>query len=62
MKAMTKQQLAQCAGVTVTTLMNWCRPHLEELQRMGLQPNSRVLSPRIVKYLADLFCIDVKAD
>jgi len=25
MKAMTKQQLAQCAGVTVRTLMNWCR-------------------------------------
>ena len=27
MKAMTKQQLAQCAGVTVRTLFNWCRPY-----------------------------------
>jgi len=25
MKAMTKQQLAQCAGVTVRMQMNWCR-------------------------------------
>ena len=59
MKAMTKQQLAQCAGVTVTTLMSWCKPHLEELQRMGLQPNAKVLPPHIVRYIVEKFCIDI---
>jgi DNA-binding XRE family transcriptional regulator len=31
MKAMTKQQLADRAGVTVQTLMNWCRRFDTEL-------------------------------
>lgn len=51
MKAMTKQQLAQCAGVTVRTLFNWCRPYRKELARMGLKPQMRVLPPHIVKWL-----------
>ena len=53
MKAMTKQQLAQCAGVTVRTLLNWCRPYRKELARMGLKPGMRVLPPHIVKWIAD---------
>ena len=44
---MTKQQLAQSAGVTVRTLFNWCRPYRKELARMGLKPKDRVLPPRI---------------
>ena len=51
MKAMSKQQLADAAGVTVTTLMNWCRPYQKELEAMGMRPNSKVLSPRIVQVL-----------
>lgn len=59
MKAMSKQQLADCAGVSVTTLMNWCRPFREELTRMGLPPNAKVLPPHIVKFITEKFCIDV---
>ena len=59
MKAMSKQQLADAAGVTVTTLMNWCRPYQKELEAMGMRPNSKVLSPRIVKFIAETFCIDI---
>ena len=59
MKAMSKQQLADAAGVTVTTLMNWCKPYQKELEAMGMRPNAKVLSPRIVQYIADLFCIDL---
>lgn len=59
MKAMSKQQLADAAGVTVTTLMNWCKPYQKELETMGMRPNSKVLSPRIVKFLAETFCIDL---
>ena len=60
MKAMTKQQLADSADVTVRTLMNWCRPHREELAQLGLKKGMKVLPPNIVKWIADKFCIDVE--
>ena len=57
---MSKQQLAQCAGVTSKTLASWCEPYKGELKAMGLQPNMRVLPPRIVRFIAEKFCIDVE--
>ena len=59
MKAMSKQQLADRAGVSVRTLNNWCRPCRRELQKMGVTPRMKVLPPHVVKYLTDKFCIDV---
>jgi hypothetical protein len=59
MKAMLKSELALKAGVSVTTLMRWCKPFREELARMGMQPRNRVLPPHIVQFLAEKFCIDV---
>lgn len=59
MKAMSKQQLADRAGVSVNTLMNWCRPFREELSRMGMLPNAKVLPPHIVSFIAEKFCIDI---
>ena len=59
MKAMSKQQLADAAGVSVTTLMNWCRPFRKELESMGLLPNMKVLPPHIVRFIAEKFCIDL---
>ncbi|MBO6188301.1 MAG: hypothetical protein J6O23_07320 [Prevotella sp.] len=56
---MTKQQIAQAAGVTVKTLMNWCQPYSQELTAMGLRPGMRVLPPHIVKWIANHFCIDL---
>ena len=32
----------------------------EELEAMGLKPKDRVLPPRIVKFIAEKFCIDVE--
>jgi DNA-binding XRE family transcriptional regulator len=59
MKAMSKQELADAAGVTVKTLMNWCRPYREELAVMGLKPTAKKLPPHVVAYLSEIFCIDV---
>ena len=59
MKAMSKQQLADCAGVSVRTLMAWCRPYAKKLEEMGLRPRAKVLEPHIVKYLVHKFSIDV---
>ncbi len=59
MKAMTRQQIADCAGVTVKTLGNWCKPYQEELERLGLRRGMVVLPPNIVRWIADKFCIDI---
>ena len=59
MKAMTKQQLADSAGVTTKTLMSWCGPFLKELETMGMQPHMKVLPPHIVRFIIEKFCIDV---
>ena len=60
MKAMGKSELAQCAGVTTKTLMSWCEPYRKEMARMGLKPGMRVLSPHIVRFITEKFCIDVE--
>ena len=60
MKAMSKQELAEAAGVSVGTLMNWCKPFRKELEAMGMTPGMRVLPPRIVMFIADKLCIDVE--
>ena len=53
MIAMSKQQLADAAGVSVNTLMNWCKPYREQLAQMGLLPNAKVLPPHIVKFISE---------
>ena len=60
MKAMSKQQLADAAGVSVKVLMSWCKPFRSEFEKMGLKPKDRVLPPAIVKTIAEKFCIDVE--
>ena len=59
MKAMTKQELANSAGVSIRTFSHWCEPYREELLRMDWQPKMILLPPHIVKFLSDKFCIDV---
>ena len=45
MKAMSKQRLAGYAGVSVKTLMSWCKPYMQELEQMGLKPRAKILPP-----------------
>ena len=59
MKAMLKQELADCAGISLRTLHRWCLPYRKELVRMGWKPKMKLLPPRIVAFLSDKFCIDV---
>lgn len=57
---MSKQQLADKAGVSINTLNRWCQPLRKELEAMGLPPKARMLPPNIVKFIAERFCIDVE--
>ena len=59
MKAMTKQKLADSAGVTTKTLKSWCKPFMSELEAMGMQPYMKVLPPHIVRFIIEKFSIDV---
>ena len=57
MKAMLKSELAREAGVSVRTFNRWCKPYHKELVKMGWKPRMKLLSPKIVAYLTDKFCI-----
>ena len=59
MKAMSKQQLADKAGISVDTLKRWLEPHRSKLEALGMRPNMRVLPPNVVAYIVETFCIDV---
>ena len=59
MKAMTKSELAFAAGISVDTLRRWLEPHRQQLDELGMQPNMRVLPPKVVAYIVETFCIDV---
>ena len=59
MKSMLKSELARAAGVSVKTLNRWCRPHRKALRDMGWNDSMKLLTPRIVQYMVDTFCIEV---
>ena len=59
MKSMSKSELALAAGISLSTLARWMKPYRHELEVLGMRPGMRVLPPRVVKYLSDLYCIDV---
>lgn len=59
MKAMSKQQLADKAGVSLKTLNRWLQPYRDDLTAIGYLPSMKVLPPRIVKFIIDTFCIEL---
>ena len=59
MKAMSKSELAQAAGVSVDTLMRWLSPHQQHLEALGMRPGMWVLPPKVVTYIVETLCIDV---
>ena len=58
MKAMTRQQLANCAGITTKTLGNYINRHWEELCALGMRPYE-ILPPSVVEWLSHHYCIRV---
>ena len=59
MKAKSKSELAELAGVSVCTLVSWFKSHMAELEALGLRPGMRVLPPKVVKFIADKYDIDI---
>ena len=46
MKAMTKQELADKAGVSRQTMSKWIKPFQEQLSAMGVSTKTKVLPPK----------------
>ena len=62
MKAMSKQQLADAAGVSVKVLMSWCKQYQAELEAMGVKTKTKVLPPNAVRFIAEKYCIDIMSE
>ena len=59
MKAMSKSELAQKTGVSVKVLMRWCQPFRSELEAMRMKKQDRMLTPAMVRLIAERLCIDL---
>lgn len=59
MKSMTKSELADKAGVSISTFSRWLRKHVTELGTMGVSPNAHILNPIAVRYVCEEYGIDV---
>lgn len=56
---MLKSELAERAGVSLSTLGRWLKRHTEELEQMGVTPRSKVLPPIAVRYVCERYGIDI---
>lgn len=59
MKACSKFELAQAAGVSAETFRRWLRNDKAYLEANGISPSAKILPPKVVKYLCDKYCIEL---
>ena len=57
-RSMTRQELAQLAGVSERTLRRWIQRSHQQLVASGYQTSQRKLSPRVVRLLMDFYGIE----
>lgn len=57
--SMYKSELAELAGVSPRTFTRWLRVHRQELAQVGIPPRAKLLSPKAVRMVCELFCIDL---
>ena len=58
MRAMTRQELADRAGVDRRTLFNYFEFHKEELESLGVRPN-HIVPPSAVEWLSANYGINI---
>lgn len=59
MKAMSKAELANAAGVSRDTFRRWLKTDVAYLHEQGVKPTAKVFPPQVVNYLIDKYCIDL---
>lgn len=59
MKSMLKSELAHAAGVSMRTFSRWLSNNEEELARLGVTKQMRLLPPIAVRRICELYGIDL---
>jgi len=59
MKSMTKYELADAAGVSAATFRRWLKTDRAFLEANHIHPRTKILPPKVVKYLCEKYCIEV---
>ncbi|MCR4559211.1 MAG: hypothetical protein K5685_03970 [Bacteroidales bacterium] len=57
-KAMTRQELAQKAGVCIATFNKWLNRDSPVLKKLGYLPRG-LLNPAVVKFICEKYCIEI---
>ena len=59
-RSMYKSELAELAGVHPRTFARWLAMHHREMAEMGIARKAKLLTPKQVKFVCELFCIDLE--
>ena len=59
MRAMSKSELANAAGVSRDTFRRWLQTDADYLAQQHVKPTAKVLPPQVVSYLIDKYCIEL---
>ena len=59
MRAMSKSELANAAGVSRDTFCRWLKADADYLQQQGVKPTAKVLPPQVVSYIIAKYCIEL---
>ncbi len=60
MKSHTKIELARAAGVSKDTFRRWLMTDRAFLEANNILPSTKLFPPKVVQYLCDKYCIDLK--
>ena len=57
MRAMSKSEIAERAGVSRQTLREWLKNDEAYLREQGVKIHQKIFPPHVVKYSIDKYCI-----
>ena len=58
-KAMLKSELADAAGVSLSTFTSWLRSDQDFFRSLNIPKRAKYLPPRVVRYLCEKYDIDL---
>ena len=58
-KAMLKSELADAAGVSLSTFSSWLRSDQDFFRSLNISKRAKYLPPRAVRYLCEKYDIDL---